>query len=73
MIPPFLPIKSMSYALREGVWDGRGVWNGRGYLKLEGVFEMGGGIWNGRGYLEKNFTAMNENSGVWKNSCDRIY
>ena len=45
MIQPFLPIKSMSYALREGVWDGRGVWNGRGYLKLEGVFEMGGGIW----------------------------
>ena len=34
---------------------------------------MGEGIWNGRGYLEKNSTAMNENSGVLKNSCDRIY
>ena len=32
----------------------------------------GGGVWNGRGCLEKNSTVMNENSGVWENSCDRI-
>ena len=47
--------------------------SGRGYLEWEGVFGVGGGIWNGRGYLEKNSTAMNENSGVLKNSCDIIY
>ena len=52
---------------------GGGIWNGRGYLEWEGVFGMGGGIWNGRGYLGKDSTAMNENSGVLKNSCDRIY
>ena len=46
---------------------GGGIWNGRGYLEWEGVFGMGGGIW------KKNSTAMNENSGVLKNSCDRIY
>ena len=33
---------------------------------------MGGGVWNGRGCLEKNYTVMNENSGIWENSCDRI-
>ena len=42
-------------------------------MEWEGVFGVGGGIWNGRGYLEKNSTAMNENSGVLKNSCDRIF
>ena len=45
---------------------------GRGCLEQEGVFGMGGGVWNGRGCLEKNSTVMNENSGVWENSCDRI-
>ena len=44
----------------------------------EGVFGTGGGVWNGRGCLEwegvfgKKSTVMNENSGVWENSCDRI-
>ena len=41
---------------------------------------MGGGVWKKfqcyerkQWSLEKNSTAMNENSGVWKNKCDRIY
>ena len=40
---------------------------------------MGGGVWDGRGCLEwegvfqRNSTALTENSGVLKNSCDAIY